>query len=137
MDISAAATVKTNIVNTCPTISPRCAENATKFKFTLSKISSNDIKIAIIPIGHADGISRSLGNGKVGFIINNKVAKTVGNICMDMLMIEIGNISCNEGDEVEIFGESNSANDFSKKNKTIPYELITSIGPRIKRVFLS
>ena len=56
---------------------------------------------------------------------------------MDMLMIDVGNILCNEGDEVEIFGQLNSANDFSKKNKTISYELMTSIGPRVKRVFLS
>ena len=64
-------------------------------------------------------------------------AYIVGNICMDMLMIDVGNILCNEGDEVEIFGQLNSANDFSKKNKTISYELMTSIGPRVKRVFLS
>ena len=96
-----------------------------------------DTRIAVLPMGHADGISRGYSDSNAWVNINGVKAYIIGNICMDMLMIEIGEISCNEGDEVEIFGESNSANDFSKKNKTIPYELITSIGPRIKRVFLS
>ena len=99
--------------------------------------ATKDTRIAVLPMGHADGISRGYSNSNAWVNINGVKAYIIGNICMDMLMIEIGNISCNEGDEVEIFGESNSANDFSKKNKTIPYELITSIGPRIKRIFLS
>ena len=99
--------------------------------------ASKDTKIAVLPIGHADGISRSYSNSNAWVNVNGMKAYIVGNICMDMLMIDIGNILCNEGDEVEIFGQLNSANDFSKKNKTIPYELITSIGPRVKRVFLS
>ena len=90
-----------------------------------------------MPIGHADGISRSYSNSNAWVNVNGMKAYIVGNICMDMLMIDVGNILCNEGDEVEIFGQLNSANDFSKKNKTISYELMTSIGPRVKRVFLS
>ena len=96
-----------------------------------------DTRIAVLPIGHADGISRGYSSSNAWVNVNGMKAYIVGNICMDMLMIEIGDIFCNEGDVVEIFGELNSANDFSKKNKTISYELITSIGQRIKRVFLS
>ena len=99
--------------------------------------ASKDTKIAVLPIGHADGISRSYSDSNAWVNVNGMKAYIVGNICMDMLMIDVGNILCNEGDEVEIFGQLNSANDFSKKNKTIPYELMTSIGPRVKRVFLS
>ena len=100
-------------------------------------IANNDIKIAIIPIGHADGIGRSLGNGKVGFIINNKVAKTVGNICMDMLMIDVTGISCTEGDTVQFFGCNYSVAGLAEKGGTISYELLSSIGPRVARVIHS
>ena len=101
-------------------------------------IANNDIKIAIIPIGHADGINRSLGNGKVGFIINNKVAKTVGNICMDMLMLDISQINCNEGDLVSIIDDQiQTAEDFGSSANTISYEILTALSSRIKRIVIS
>jgi alanine racemase len=101
-------------------------------------IANNDIKIAIIPIGHADGISRSLGNGKVGFIINNKVAKTVGNICMDMLMLDISQINCKEGDLVSIIDDQiQTAEDFGSSANTISYEILTALSSRIKRIVIS
>jgi len=95
-----------------------------------------DTRIGILPIGHADGISRGYSGSNVWVNINGRKAYIVGNICMDMLMVEIGDLICSEGDKVEIFGDFNSANDFSKKNKTIPYELIAIIGPRIERAYL-
>jgi alanine racemase len=91
--------------------------------------------IATIPVGYADGLDRRLGNGNWEFIINEKSAKTVGDICMDMCMIDITGIDAKEGDEVLIFSEKNSINKMAKILKTIPYEVITGISQRVKRVY--
>ena len=95
-------------------------------------------KTATIPIGHADGIGRQYGNGKGYVIINDKPAYIIGNVCMDMIMVDITNIDCKEGDEVIVFGDHpHSASEFSKTAQTISYEIITAISPRVKRVFLT
>jgi alanine racemase len=92
------------------------------------------VKTATIPIGHADGISRQFGSG-VGYIyINNKKAPIVGNVCMDMLMVNVTNINCQEGDEVLIFKDQMHIEDLAKRTNTIPYELLTAISQRVKRV---
>ena len=97
--------------------------------------SDSLLKTATIPIGHADGIGRQYGNG-IGFvIINDKKAPIIGNVCMDMIMVNITNIDCKEGDEVIIFDSINTAENFAKTADTISYELITSVSQRIKRVF--
>lgn len=99
-------------------------------------ITTKTTKIATIPIGYADGISRAWGNG-VGFVmINNKKAPIIGNICMDILMVDATGISCNEGDFVIIFGEKPSATEIAKKLKTIPYEILAKISPRVKKNYL-
>ena len=90
---------------------------------------------ATIPIGYADGISRAWGNG-VGFVtINDKKATILGSICMDMLMVDVTDIDCTEGDAVIIFGESPTVSYIAEKLNTIPYEILTSISQRVKRVF--
>ncbi|MET0760075.1 MAG: bifunctional UDP-N-acetylmuramoyl-tripeptide:D-alanyl-D-alanine ligase/alanine racemase [Flavobacterium sp.] len=92
-------------------------------------------KIATIPIGYADGISRHWSNG-VGYVmIQNQEATIVGSICMDMLMVDITEINCKEGDEVIIFGKNPSVSFIADKLQTIPYEILTSISQRVKRVF--
>lgn len=92
-------------------------------------------KIATIPIGYADGISRHLGNG-VGYVmINHQRAPIVGSVCMDMLMVDITHIDCKEGNEVIIFGEKPTVIAIAKLLETIPYEVLTSISQRVKRVF--
>ncbi|MEZ7499657.1 bifunctional UDP-N-acetylmuramoyl-tripeptide:D-alanyl-D-alanine ligase/alanine racemase [Flavobacterium sp. Arc3] len=92
-------------------------------------------KVATIPIGYADGISRGWGNG-VGFVsIKDKKAKILGSVCMDMLMVDVTEINCTEGDSVIIFGESPTVSYIAKKLNTIPYEILTSISQRVKRVF--
>ena len=97
--------------------------------------AKTDSVIATLPIGHADGIGRQYGNGKGEVLIEDKMAKIVGNVCMDMLMVDITDIKCKEGDEVIFFDDkSYSAEKFSKKANTISYELISSISRRIKRV---
>jgi alanine racemase len=90
-------------------------------------------RTATIPIGHADGISRQYGNGNGFVIINNQKAFIIGNVCMDMIMVDITNIDCKEGDEVIIFDKTTTAEDFASTTNTISYEIITSISKRVKR----
>ncbi|PDS27087.1 bifunctional UDP-N-acetylmuramoyl-tripeptide:D-alanyl-D-alanine ligase/alanine racemase [Flavobacterium branchiophilum] len=98
-------------------------------------IAQKPTTIATIPIGYADGISRLWGNG-VGYVtINQQKASIVGSICMDMLMVDITDINCLEGDNVIIIGQNPSAILMAKALQTIPYEILTSISQRVKRVF--
>jgi alanine racemase len=100
-------------------------------RFVAQKISI----IATIPIGYADGISRHWGNG-LGFVtINNQKATIIGSICMDMLMVDITELKCQEGDEVVLFGTNPTVSFIAEKLETIPYEILTSISQRVKRVF--
>lgn len=92
-------------------------------------------RIATIPIGYADGIHRSWGNGVGKVYINGKFASIVGSICMDMLMVDVTDIICDEGDVVEVFGEHVCVSGIASKIGTIPYEVMTSISQRVKRVF--
>jgi alanine racemase len=98
-------------------------------------IADKPTNIATIPIGYADGISRHWGNGVGYVVINNKKAPIVGSICMDMLMVDVTDIKCKEGDSVIIFGENPTVNYMAEKLQTIPYEILTSISQRVKRVF--
>ncbi len=95
--------------------------------------SSGFSKTATIPIGHADGIGRQYGNGNGYVIINKQKASIIGNVCMDMIMVDITNIPCNEGDEVIIFDQKYTAEELANTTNTISYEIITSISQRIKR----
>jgi alanine racemase len=94
-------------------------------------------KIATVSIGYADGLSRATGNGKFEVLIRGKKAKTIGVICMDMCMIDITLIpEARVGDEVVIFGENPTIQDLSKCMNTIPYEVLTGISDRVKRVYV-
>ena len=94
------------------------------------------LKTATIPIGHADGIGRQYGNGKGFVTINGKQAPIIGNVCMDMIMVNVTDIDCAECDEVIVFGAHPSAVEFAKTANTISYEIITAISQRIKRVII-
>lgn len=96
--------------------------------------SDDFLKTATIPIGHADGISRIYGNGKGYVIINGKKAPLIGNVCMDMIMVNVTGIDCSEGDEVILFDADYSASDLAHNANTISYELITAISQRVKRI---
>ena len=98
-------------------------------------VANSDMKIATINIGYADGVSRLLSNNVGHVFIKRKIAPIIGNVCMDMLMVDITNINCNEGDKVEIFGENISIADIAQKTKTIPYEILTSVSERVKRIY--
>ena len=97
---------------------------------------SGPTTIAIIPIGYADGFSRLLGNGRHGVYIHDQFCKTIGNICMDMCMVDITGLKCNEGDEVIIFESTAQLNDLAQALNTIPYEVLTSVSARVKRVYV-
>ena len=99
-------------------------------------VAKKKMKIATIPVGYADGMRRNLSNGKGYVVINGMKAPIVGNVCMDMTMIDISKIDCTEGDDVEIFGKHISLNEFAKMCGTIAYEVLTSLSQRVKRVYL-
>ena len=92
-------------------------------------------RIAAIPIGYADGFDRHLGNGKGCVVVNGKRAPVVGNICMDVTLIDVTDIDCREGERVEIFGEQLPVEEMAGWLGTIPYEILTSVSSRVKRVY--
>lgn len=98
--------------------------------------ASSNMQIATLPIGHADGISRAFGNGVGQVVIHGKKVPIVGNVCMDMLMIDVTGISCKEDDQVILFGENVSAATLASKINSIPYELLTAVSQRVRRVIL-
>lgn len=98
-------------------------------------IINTDKRIAIIPIGYADGFDRKLGNGVGEVLISGKRAKVIGNVCMDLVMIDVTNIETREGDVVEIFGDHLTVSEVADWLKTIPYEVLTSVSRRVKRVY--
>lgn len=127
-------------------------QNAVTFKTVISQISEvkegesigynrkykaeKDTRIATIPVGYADGIPRLIGNKK-GFVgIQNQKVSIVGNICMDMLMVDLQNIKAKEGEEVIIFNGNPTLEEFSEYCQTIPYEVLTSISRRVKRIYI-
>lgn len=96
---------------------------------------TRDSRIAAIPIGYADGLNRHLGNGKAYCLVNGQKAPYVGNICMDVCMIDVTDIDCKEGDKVIIFGKDLPIITLSNMLETIPYEIMTSISTRVKRIY--
>ena len=96
---------------------------------------TRDSRIAAIPIGYADGLNRHLGNRHCYCLVNGKKAEYVGNICMDVAMIDVTDIDCKEGDQVVIFGEELPVTVLSDAIDTIPYEVLTGISNRVKRVY--
>lgn len=98
--------------------------------------AENDMKIAVIPVGYADGFRRSLSQGKGGVYINGNYCPTVGNVCMDMIMVDISGLNVREKERVEIIGEHQTLVDLARKMNTIPYEVMTHFSPRIHRVYL-
>jgi alanine racemase len=95
-----------------------------------------DSVIAIVRIGYADGYSRRLGNGIGKMLVKNKLAPVIGNVCMDMTMLDVSGIKdLKEGDEVIVFGEALSLQALAHWAETIPYEIMTGISQRVKRIY--
>jgi len=97
--------------------------------------AEKEITIAVVPIGYADGLNRKLGNGRGKLFINGFLVPIVGNVCMDMCMVDISNCNVHEGDEVIVFGKEQSVKELANLLETIPYEIFTSISSRVKRVY--
>ncbi len=98
-------------------------------------VLARDSMIAAIPIGYADGLNRRLGCGNCYCLVNGQKAPYVGNICMDVAMVDVTDIDCKEGDSVEIFGDHLPVTVLSDCLETIPYEVLTGISSRVKRVY--
>ena len=98
--------------------------------------AERDLTIATVGIGYADGISRRLGNGVGSMLVNNQLAPTIGSICMDMTMLDITDIAgVKEGDEVIVFGKKIPIQRLAEWEETIPYEILTNISERVKRIY--
>lgn len=98
-------------------------------------VIEKDSVIAAIPIGYADGLNRKLGNRNCYCLVNGQKADYVGNICMDVALIDVTGIDCEEGDSVEIFGDNLPVTILSNVLETIPYEVLTTVSNRVKRVY--
>ncbi len=98
-------------------------------------VLTRDSRIATVSIGYADGMDRHFGNGNTNVWVGGRLCPTVGNVCMDALMVDVTDADCQVGDTVEIFGEHIPIERLADVRGTIPYEILTSISPRVKRVY--
>ncbi len=98
-------------------------------------VLERDSRIATLPIGYADGLNRLLGNRKGYCLVGGRKADYVGNICMDVCMIDVTDIPCNEGDLATIFGDGLAPSELADRCGTIPYEVLTGIAPRVKHIY--
>jgi alanine racemase len=101
------------------------------------EILTRDSKIAIIPVGYADGLSRGLGNRNGQIIVNDRKVPIIGDVCMDMFMADITGMDAKEGDTVIVFGQANPVSELAASIGTIPYEVLSNISSRVKRVYIN
>lgn len=127
--INNVATLKTTILQI------RHVKAGDSIGYSRRTILDKDSLIAAIPIGYADGLNRHLGNHHAYCLVNGQKAEYVGNVCMDVCMIDVTGIDCKEGDSVEIFGNNLPVTVLSNILDTIPYELLTGISNRVKRIY--
>jgi alanine racemase len=127
--ISTVSTLKTTILQL------RHVNAGDSIGYSRRTILDRDSVIGAIPIGYADGLNRHLGNRHGYCLVNGQKAEYVGNICMDVAMIDVTGINCQEGDSVEIFGNNLPVTVLSDTIDTIPYEVLTGVSNRVKRVY--
>ena len=112
------------------------SEGATVGYVRRGKIETSEARIAILPVGYAAGYNRLFSNGKAEVFLNGKKAPVIGNVCMDMIFIDVTNVPCKVGDEVELFGPNISIQELAAAANTIDYEVLTSIGARVAREYI-
>ncbi|WP_027454507.1 bifunctional UDP-N-acetylmuramoyl-tripeptide:D-alanyl-D-alanine ligase/alanine racemase [Xylanibacter brevis] len=127
--LSTVSTLKTTILQMRP------VKAGDSVGYSRKTILERDSMIAAIPIGYADGLNRHLGNRHGYCLVNGQKAPYVGNICMDVAMIDVTDIDCHEGDSVEIFGKNLPVTVLSDTIDTIPYEVLTGVSNRVKRIY--
>lgn len=127
--INNVSTLKTTILQM------RSVKAGTSIGYSRRTVMEKDSVIAAIPIGYADGLNRRLGNNNGYCLVKGMKAPYVGNICMDVCMVDVTGIDCHEGDTVEIFGDHLPVTVLSDKLETIPYEMLTGVSNRVKRVY--
>lgn len=103
--------------------------------YSRKAMMQRDSRIATIAIGYADGFDRGFSNGVGTVLVNNKRCNVVGNVCMDMTMIDVTDVECIEGNEVIIFNKELTIKELAEKINTIPYEILTNVSERVKRIF--
>jgi alanine racemase len=123
------ATLKTRILQI------RDVKQTDTIGYNRNGVLKRDSRIACLPIGYADGLDRRLGNGNSAVLIKGKKCPVIGNICMDICMVDVTGVNAEEGDEAVIFGEEITVSDLAARLQTIPYEILTSISPRVKRIY--
>ncbi len=128
--IKPAATFKSKIIQT------RRVKAGESISYSRSGQVNADSNIACIALGYGDGFSRNLGNGNWEIEINGKLYPTIGNVCMDITMVNLGNDEAVAGDEAIVFGGTKSLFDYAQAQETIPYESLTSINHRVKRTYI-
>ena len=99
--------------------------------------ADHDREIAVIPVGYADGLRREMGNGKGSLFINGRKVPVIGSVCMDMCMTDVTGLNVKTGDEAEVFGSNITIEEIAGLCNTIPYEILTSIPSRVKRVYVN
>jgi alanine racemase len=130
-ELRAVSTLKTHISQI------REIETGTTVGYSRKWTAKRATKVATIEVGYADGYNRRLSNGVGEVVINGKRCKIIGNVCMDMSMVDVTDITCEVGDEVILFGKNPSIQEMADKIGTIAYEVLTGIGDRVKRVYFS
>jgi alanine racemase len=123
------ATLKTHILQI------REVKQTETVGYNRNGVLKRDSRIACLPIGYADGLDRRFGNGHGYVLIDDKKCPLAGNICMDICMADVTDTNAVEGDEAIIFGEKLTVSELAEQLQTIPYEILTSISPRVKRVY--
>jgi alanine racemase len=129
MNLQNVSTLKT-IVSQIKLVSPPDTVG-----YSRKGVLTKPTRIATVPIGYADGYNRKLGNGVGKMIVSGQIAPTVGSICMDMCMLDVTDLNVNEGDEVIVFGDAYSISQMATDMGTIPYEVLTNVSRRVKRVY--
>jgi len=129
-DIKPVCTLKTSVLQI------RNVPTGDSIGYGRRYVVNRDSRIAVVRIGYADGLDRGLSNGAGVFLIRGKRCPVVGNICMDICMADVTDTDAQEGDEVIVFGKELDVREMAGKLDTIPYEIFTSVSPRVKRIYI-